>query len=448
MNENQMAPEASPAAVSPKNGVRRVNNVPMYLIGGVLSLFFLVLAWVAADRSAEQNQSAGTTSEQAGGASMFAHEIVGSKKNGMINAQLSDTGAQAPTISVARPDNLDQPPLPQPGLWDASLSQILKAKFGMLEEAIKATTDIGFAASRSPGSTGRENGAAQNLERNLAKLSELRRRVDAARPTDPTAAYQTALAQAGRNKGEINREAAAGSPSLLQQGDRNEGATGYSSLDKNGEGDRWRLDSQLEAPGSPFELRAGFIIPAMLISGINSDLPGQIVAQVSQNIYDTPTGKYVLIPQGARLVGSYSSDVEYGQARVMVGWQRIVFPDGKAMDIGAMPGSDSAGYSGFKDQVNNHYIRIFGSAVLMSGIVAGVSLSQNKGNSGNQDSNKQRASDSMSESLGQILGETSAQMISKNLNISPTLEVRPGYRFNVVVTKDMTFSKPYQAFDY
>ncbi len=92
------------------------------------------------------------------------------------------------------------------------------------------------------------------------------------------------------------------------------------------------------------------------------------MAQVAQNVYDTPTGKHLFIPQGSRLVGSYSSDVAYGQARVLVAWQRIVFPDGKAMDIGAMPGADSAGYAGFNDQVNNHYVRLFGSAFLMSGV--------------------------------------------------------------------------------
>jgi len=90
---------------------------------------------------------------------------------------------------------------------------------------------------------------------------------------------------------------------------------------------------------------------------------------------------------------------------------------------------------------------VFGSAFLMSGVVAGVSMSQDRGNSGNQ-GNQQRASDALSEALGQVLGNTIAQIISKNLNIAPTLEIRPGYRFNVIVTKDMTFSKPYQSFDY
>lgn len=211
-------------------------------------------------------------------------------------------------------------------------------------------------------------------------------------------------------------------------------------------GDRWKLDSQPEAPRSPFELRAGFVVPATLISGINSELPGQIMAQVSQNVYDTPTGKHLLIPQGSRLVGMYSSDVAYGQSRVLIAWQRIVFPDGKAMDIGSMPGGDSAGYAGFKDKVNNHYFRVFASAFLMSGVTAGIAMSQDDGS--NSVNGRPTASSAMSEALGQQLGQVTAQMIAKNLNIAPTLEIRPGYRFNVIVTKDMTFSKPYRSFDY
>ncbi|MBL9381143.1 hypothetical protein JNS11_29085 [Klebsiella pneumoniae] len=170
-----------------------------------------------------------------------------------------------------------------------------------------------------------------------------------------------------------------------------------------------------------------------------------IMAQVSQNVYDTATGKWLLVPQGSRLVGTYSSDVAYGQERVLVAWQRIVFPDGKAMDIGAMPGADGAGYAGFKDRVNNHYWRLFSSAVLMSAVTAGVTLSQDQGQ---DDGDGVSASQAMSQALGQQLGQVTAQLIARNMNIAPTIEIRPGYRFNVIVTKDMTFSKPYEAFDY
>jgi type IV secretion system protein VirB10 len=213
-----------------------------------------------------------------------------------------------------------------------------------------------------------------------------------------------------------------------------------------GLGDRWRLDSKPEPPRSPYELRAGFVIPGTLISGINSQLPGQIMAQPSQDVFDTATGKYKLFPQGSRLVGTYSSDVVYGQARVLVAWQRIIFPDGKAMDIGAMPGADSAGYAGFKDQVDNHYARIFGSALLMSAITAGVAYSQQNQNTGSLYA--PNAQSTLSSALGQQLGQATVQMITKNMNIAPTLEIRPGYRFNILVTKDLTLSKPYEAFDY
>ncbi|WP_031303351.1 TrbI/VirB10 family protein, partial [Pseudomonas sp. EGD-AK9] len=240
---------------------------------------------------------------------------------------------------------------------------------------------------------------------------------------------------------------AGGAPQLLQTSTSGGGRNSMAQFGQGGQGDRWKLDSQPEAPRTPFELRAGFVVPATLISGINSDLPGQIMAQVAQDVYDTPTGKHLLIPQGSRLVGSYSSDVAYGQARVLVAWQRIVFPDGKAMDIGAMPGADSAGYAGFHDQVNNHYVRLFGSAFLMSGVTAGITYSQRQ-NQATNTYGAPSASSALSEALGQQLGQVTAQLIAKNLSISPTLEIRPGYRFNVVVTKDMTFSKPYRSFDY
>ncbi|MBU0801490.1 MAG: conjugal transfer protein TrbI, partial [Alphaproteobacteria bacterium] len=122
--------------------------------------------------------------------------------------------------------------------------------------------------------------------------------------------------------------------------------------------------------------------------------------------------------------------------------------DGKALDIGSMQGADQGGYAGYKDKVNNHFMRVFGSAFLMSGIVAGVSLSQDQESGSDSGTDRQRASDAMSEALGQQLGQAMTQMLMKNLNIAPTIEIRTGYRFNVIVNKDLTFNKPYQSFDY
>ena len=185
----------------------------------------------------------------------------------------------------------------------------------------------------------------------------------------------------------------------------------------------------------------------MLTTGINSDLAGPILGQVSQNVYDTATGKHLLIPQGTKLFGRYSNEIAYGQSRVLVGWQRLTYPDSKTLDLGAMPGADEAGSAGFGDQVNNHYLRLFGNALLLSAVTGGVALSQRDSNAGGA-FGRQSAGDVMSQQLGIALGQTIVQVIRKNINISPTIEIRPGYRFNVIATKDLTFATPYQDFDY
>ncbi|MDA8250478.1 MAG: hypothetical protein M0Z28_15075 [Rhodospirillales bacterium] len=184
---------------------------------------------------------------------------------------------------------------------------------------------------------------------------------------------------------------------------------------------------------SPDTLRAGAVIPAVMIGGVNSDLPGQIIAQVSENVYDTATGHILLIPQGARLVGTYDNGVTTGQTRVLVAWTRIIYPDGSSLDIGSMPGTDQGGYAGFHDQVNNHYFRIFGDAILMSLFSAGIQLSQPSAANNNVYSSQQIVAGA----LGQQLGEAGIAITQRDLGIAPTLTIRPGYRFNVMVTRDM-----------
>lgn len=467
-NNDQMSPDASPGDVSNKSGVRRVNNRPMYILFGVLGMFLLVMMMVAADRAAQQNAPSDGPKERAGNTSMFANEIAGNQIEGFIPAaeppvipslnkpvtseQVAEEEEQKAAVTVARPGNPDLPPAPpqNTGLQverDDEAQRIRMAKLQMLEEAIRSKTGVQAIAPRSSGNDGSPqsvNNRPQSRQDMINEIARVRQQIASNRTDDPTVAYQQRLAQI---EGMRNSGSGGGSNSapMLLQTSANGSGNGYSQFDSNG-GDRWQLGEKMQAPRSPYELRAGFVIPATLISGINSELPGQIVAQVSQNVSDTATGRYLLIPQGSRLVGSYSNDVAYGQERVLVAWQRIIFPDGKALDIGSMPGADGAGYSGFHDQVNNHYLRIFGSAFLMSGVTAGITLSQDNDN--NDGSNKQRASDALSEALGQQLGQVMVEMIRKNMNIAPTLEIRPGYRFNVIVTKDMTFSKPYSSFDY
>jgi type IV secretory pathway VirB10-like protein len=438
-----MAPEASPGSPSTRSGVRRVNNLPVYIAGGLITIFVLVMVLVASDRATKQNRPAEPSVAKAGSTEMFAREIAGDRKDGIVPP--AETHASAPPIppvqelpaavAVVRPADLDLPPTPpnsqsrqiasQRTPADDEADRIRLTKLHELDEAAKSHSSILAIAPRSGGSAAQQPSVSERREAgprddaSVLSPASIQQRVGgsatglAGSPTAPT----------GRSAETLTNPATSNAP----------------------QGDRWRLDSKPENPRSLYELRAGFVVPATLISGVNSALPGQIIAQVSQDVYDTPTGKFKLIPQGSRLVGTYSSEVAYGQGRILIVWQRIVFPDGKALDIGAMPGADGAGYAGFTDQINNHYVRLFSSAFLMSGVTAGIALSQPQTLNSNS---RPTAGSAMSEALGQQLGQATAQLIAKNLNIAPTLEIRPGYRFNIIVTKDLTFSKPYRAFDY
>ncbi len=198
----------------------------------------------------------------------------------------------------------------------------------------------------------------------------------------------------------------------------------------------------LKNPSSPYIIQAGTLIPGILITGINSNLPGQIIGQVRSNVYDSVQGRYLLIPQGSKLIGVYDSKIIYGQERVLVAWQRLILPNGQSIDLSDMAGVDYSGYAGFKDQVNAHYSKLLGSAVLMSVLGAGVQLSQPQTYQ-NVPTNYS-VSQALSQNVAGSVMSTASALTEKNLNVHPTLEIRPGYTFNVSVTKDLVFPKMYQ----
>lgn len=185
---------------------------------------------------------------------------------------------------------------------------------------------------------------------------------------------------------------------------------------------------------SPNEIKAGTIIPATLIAGINSDLPGDIIAQVSSNVFDTATGRLLLIPQGARLFGRYDHKVVLGQKRVLIEWNRVIYPDASSLDIEGMAGHDEAGYSGFRDKADHHTWSVFNRALLMSAITAGAQLSQPRARSGDYSYSSQQI---LAASLGMNLNQLSMLTMQNRMNIAPTVVIRPGYRFNVMVNKDI-----------
>ncbi len=192
---------------------------------------------------------------------------------------------------------------------------------------------------------------------------------------------------------------------------------------------------------SLYELKRGSVIPATLITGINSDLPGRITAQVSQNVYDSATGHRLLIPQGTKLFGRYDSKVSFGQSRVLVVWSDIIFPNGATLQIGGMAGTDAEGYGGFNDKVNNHYLKTFGSAVMIALIGTGIDMAVPQSSTlATQDT----ASDAARRNFADTFGRAADRTIQRNMDVQPTLQIRPGYKFNVLVDQDIVFPGAYR----
>ena len=191
---------------------------------------------------------------------------------------------------------------------------------------------------------------------------------------------------------------------------------------------------RLDAKASPYVVQAGTVIPAALITGIRSDLPGQITAQVTEAVYDSPTGKYLLIPQGAKLIGQYDSSVAFGQSRVLLVWTRIIMPDGGSIVLERKPGADTEGYAGLEDEVDNHWGMLFKAAVLSTLLSVGAEAGTSQDENNLVQAIRSGASNSIS--------QTGQQIVQRQLNIQPTLTIRPGFPVRVIVTRDLVLA-PY-----
>ncbi len=202
------------------------------------------------------------------------------------------------------------------------------------------------------------------------------------------------------------------------------------------------LGSTRSAPLGVYEIKAGWEIPAVLEQNLNSDLPGDLKALVMSNVYDTATGRFLLIPQGSRLIGRYDSRVSYGQDGVQVVWDRVLFPDASSVDINGMVGLDSHGNAGLRDKVDRHYKRLFGFAAMTSLFSAAFDLSQRQ--TYGSGLAYPSMGDTASASVGRELSQTGAMITRRNLNVQPTIKVPVGYKFTVRVNRDILFDSPYQ----
>jgi type IV secretion system protein VirB10 len=194
------------------------------------------------------------------------------------------------------------------------------------------------------------------------------------------------------------------------------------------------------APLAPMELKAGSVIPGLLITGINSDLPGTVIGQVSENVWDTATGKFLLIPQGARILGVYDSRITQGQKRVSVVWNRLIYPDGSSLNIAGSPGTDIGGYSGIKGRVDNHYGQLLNAVLFSSVFTALADIAA--GDTSNND--KKSAKDVLVETTGVTIANVGARLAERALDIQPTIVIKPGSRFNVMVQQDVVFLQPWR----
>ncbi|WP_439364192.1 TrbI/VirB10 family protein [Bradyrhizobium sp. DASA03005] len=193
-------------------------------------------------------------------------------------------------------------------------------------------------------------------------------------------------------------------------------------------------------PASPYIVQAGTVIPGALITGIRSDLPGQITAQVTENVYDTPTGRFLLVPQGARLIGVYDSQVTFGQSRVLLVWTRLIMPNGQSIVLERQPGADTAGYAGLEDQVDNHWGELFKAAALSTFLAIGTELGAGSDTNSNDSAIIQALRHGASDSLNQ----TGQQVVRRSLSVQPTLTVRPGVPVRVLVNHDLILT-PYRG---
>ena len=193
---------------------------------------------------------------------------------------------------------------------------------------------------------------------------------------------------------------------------------------------------RLANPASRYVVQAGAVIPAALMTGIRSDLPGQVTAQVTEHVYDSPTGKYLLIPQGSKLIGTYDSHVSFGQDRVLLVWTRLIMPNGRSIVLERQPGADPQGFAGLEDEVDHHWGRLFGAAALSTLLGVGSELGATGNDSGIVTALRRGSADS--------LNQTGQQVVRRNLNIQPTLTIRPGFPVRVIVNRDLVLA-PYQA---
>jgi type IV secretory pathway VirB10-like protein len=280
------------------------------------------------------------------------------------------------------------------------------------------TTIVGASASDPEAQRRAQEGEAARVSRLFAQTNERERPITPIAPTTISAADAISAAPPSVDAGSAQNMQDRKTAFLTASTDR-----------------RTVSPDRLAKPASPYVVQAGTVIPAALITGLRSDLPGQITAQVTEAVYDSPTGKFLLIPQGAKLIGQYDSSVAYGQRRVLLAWTRLMMPNGTSIVLERQPGADAAGYAGLEDEVDNHWDMLIKGAALSTLLSVGAEA----GTTGSESSLIQAIRRGGSNSASQ----TGQLLVQRQLNVQPTLTIRPGFPVRVLVTRDLLLA-PYK----
>ena len=292
--------------------------------------------------------------------------------------------------------------------------------------------NAGVSAPGMPQSTvpAQPDPEAQRLAQERQRLAQEMEAARTSRPfaSEARAAVQPAAGGSGSHIPPLGLDPTALGPNVGAAAQPSEADRKLAFL--NGPVDRRTTSSdRVQAPASRNVLQAGAVIPAALLTGLRSDLPGQITAQVTEAVYDSPTGKILLIPQGARLIGQYDAQVAFGQSRALLVWNRLVMPNGRSIVLERQPGADPEGYAGLEDQVDNHWGSLL-KAALLSTI---LSVGSEAGTSNNQNS----LLDSIRRGSSDSISQTGRQVVGRSLQVQPTITVRPGFPVRVIVTRDL-----------
>jgi type IV secretory pathway VirB10-like protein len=413
LNANPSGPKSHSIRAKP-SGIKRLNQYPI-IVGGVVAMTALLIATLTF------NGSGGHDSESK---AKDDHGLVNPK--GQWYADIPETPTTVPDLSAASTPVVLAPTAPKETVPVIPVNQPMQnvqppAPDPIEEKRRQARMQAFDAGLTAPGFRGGGVGESGNVGRGNNRQALMPGGSNQQSDLLDSYVRDMRAARAGGMAGEDDQNKQDQKDQFLN----NIQQAATSDYHKEG----------LKQPISPYEVKAGTIIPAVMIGGINSDLPGEILAQVRENVYDTRSGQHVLIPQGSRLVGRYDSHVAFGQQRILAAWSRVIFPDGSSINLRGMPGADAAGYAGLFDEVDNHYLRTFGSAILMSAITAGIQISQGGGVPGPFQS--QSPSQLATTAMGQQLGQAGSHAIQKNMNVQPTLTVRNGEPFNIIVTADL-----------